>query len=211
MDKVSEPPVPLRARHENGGTPVMTSWYLSSETGPLKRRAARPGRKLPLDGHGERRLVVAGARHDAQGLQIRQAAGDAPAPRDGRRLRGCRRHLPFPARRRCTSLPGLCARFLVHDALWRRHLPARQSAAAGRICSGPALLPRERHPDLRHGERRQLRRRRLQHHPPRRGAGRLHRSSLARKSRPGRSPTGSSRKAGRSSTPRSTSSMSIST
>ncbi len=36
MDKVSEPPVPLRARRENGGTPEMTKWHLRSETGPLR-------------------------------------------------------------------------------------------------------------------------------------------------------------------------------
>ena len=36
MDKVSEPPVPLRARHENGGTPEMTKWHIRSETGPLR-------------------------------------------------------------------------------------------------------------------------------------------------------------------------------
>ena len=36
MDTVSEPPVPLRARRENGGTPEMTKWYLRSETGPLR-------------------------------------------------------------------------------------------------------------------------------------------------------------------------------
>ena len=28
--------VPLRARIENGGTPLMQNWYLKSETGPLK-------------------------------------------------------------------------------------------------------------------------------------------------------------------------------
>ena len=28
--------IPLRARQEGGGTPLMTDWYLKSETGPLK-------------------------------------------------------------------------------------------------------------------------------------------------------------------------------
>ena len=32
-------------------------------------------------------------------------------------------------------LSGLCAGLLVHDALWRGDLPARQSAPAGRICA----------------------------------------------------------------------------
>ena len=28
--------IPLRARVEGGGTPLMKNWYLKSETGPLK-------------------------------------------------------------------------------------------------------------------------------------------------------------------------------
>ena len=144
----------------------------------LAGRAARPGGELPLAGSRERRLVLSGARHAAPGPALRQAARNAPAPGDGRCLRAGRRHLPLPANRRERALPGLRPRQLLHVALRRGDLPAREPPAARRVRRRAPLLPGARHSRLRHGLGGKLRRRRLQHRPPRHGAGGLHRSPL---------------------------------
>ena len=126
--------VPLRARVEGGGTPVMKDWYLKSETGPLKDVLLGPAesfRWMGLENAAWSSLVRdtlrKGYKFDKQ-LAMRQHREMVDAYEQRRR------HHAFPADRHEQSLPGLRARLLLHVALWRGRLPARQSAPARRIC-----------------------------------------------------------------------------
>ncbi len=168
---------PLQARVEGGGTPRMTDWVMKSETGLLKDVLLGPAESFRWMGEENaaysslvRDTIRRGYKFDKQ-VAMRQHREMVDAYEDA----GVTCHfLPVDMN---NPYQVYARDFELHDALWRGHLPARQSAPARRICQCAALLSRQRHPDLRHGQRRQFRGRRFQHHPGWGGADRLYRLS----------------------------------
>ena len=124
-------------------------WGVDSEHGRLLDVLVCPPdnfRWLPTSAIS-RATLDSGQRFDAERAQ-------APARRDGRRLRGGRRASPLPRPRPGASLPGVCPRLQRDDAEGRGDHPAHQWWRRGEYAPVDPLLPGERDPDSRHDHRR---------------------------------------------------------